>query len=338
MREHVFDMLECPECHGELEYELTDYYDDRVESGIAVCSDCIKEYPISEGIGIFVPEGRPVSTGSFDRSATHFTRFLHRYPELEDRLMSVPADQLSPADRFIRGLVLEERGEFNEARRVMSSARTDLYTAETLHCWDSQFDFLIDSVGHDPGTVLDLSSGRCYLVETLARLTQASIIATDHDPRVLRQSQRYLRTVGLYNRVSLLAIDPCRSPFKDDSVPQITSFQGLQSVRDLTALIAELRRIVSGRILSIQTFYPEGNEPNAETLRAHNMESQFFKDAFVDTMESAGLQLALANERTAREAPCQPGEVIQGAVVNPFPVTETRATWCTVVAKRKGAC
>ena len=86
MRTYLIEMLECPACHGTLEWSITEH------------------------------------------------------PELEHQLMDAPLDTLAPADQFFRGLVLEERGKFREARIAEDSANKGLYTRDYLDCWNSQLD------------------------------------------------------------------------------------------------------------------------------------------------------------------------------------------------------
>ena len=92
-------------------------------------------------------------------------------------------------------------------------------------CWDRQVDYVIERLSTTDGSVVDLASGRCYLVERLVRRLKRPVAATDFSPGVLRRNRRWLASIGLYERVSLLAFDVRRTPFKDEAVETLLNSQ-----------------------------------------------------------------------------------------------------------------
>ncbi|RKD29001.1 class I SAM-dependent methyltransferase [Thermohalobacter berrensis] len=109
-------------------------------------------------------------------------------------------------------------------------------------------------------------SGRCYLVEELAKKTDNFIVATDFSPRVLRHSRLDLKQLGLYDKISLISFDARITPFKDGAVNILTSNLGLSNIEKPKNLLKELRRIVSGRLMSVIHFYPEVDNENTNII------------------------------------------------------------------------
>jgi len=59
MQASLVDLLECPACHGELTWNITDGHDDRIETADVRCSACVATYPVREGIGVFLTPDLP---------------------------------------------------------------------------------------------------------------------------------------------------------------------------------------------------------------------------------------------------------------------------------------
>jgi len=66
-------------------------------------------------------------------------------------------------------------------------------------------------------------------------------VATDYSPHVLRQDRRRLVSFGLYDKISLLAFDARRTPFKNGAVETLTTNVGLSNVENPRNLLKELR-------------------------------------------------------------------------------------------------
>jgi uncharacterized protein YbaR (Trm112 family) len=54
MHKYMLPMLECPACHGKLEWTVTESDGEHVEKTEAICTSCAAVYPVHEGIGIFL--------------------------------------------------------------------------------------------------------------------------------------------------------------------------------------------------------------------------------------------------------------------------------------------
>lgn len=328
MNEYLIDMLCCPVCHDELAWTVEERLGDHIEFGVAACDRCDASYPIRDGIGLFL-------TDELDREDlweevdSAMAKHLRDHPDLEAQLMDVPLEALGPADQLFRAMVLEERGDFSGAELAEDMAHKGLYTSDYLECWKSQVDTLINAVKDAEHPIVDLASGRGYLVEELAEKTTAPIVASDFSPRVLRRNRRWLEYKGCYERVSLLAFDARKTPFKDRSIETLTTNLGVPNIRGTGELFLELHRIVSGRFLAISHFFPE-DDGNGEVIEQFELGDAVYKARLVEKMSAAGFEVNTGVSCVGKASPTPVGVVMEGMPVDGLPVESTEYEWCVV--------
>jgi uncharacterized protein YbaR (Trm112 family) len=332
MHTYLIDLLECPACQGALEWEVAERVGDRVEQAEARCRECGADYPVLEGIGFFLTPDLP-RRDLWEQVDSRLARYLREHPEAERRLMGSPIHELGPADLFYRALVLEERGAYEAARGLLERANRGTYTEEYLACLESQIEHVLQGLAGSREPVVDLASGRCYLVERIVRQVERPVVATDFSPAVLRRNRARLESRGLYDRVSLLAFDARRTPFRDRSVGTMTTHLGLPNIQEPGALLGELRRVVSGEFLAVCLFYPEDDQVNAAALKGAGVSSLVFRDSAVAGFIEAGWQVEIASRCLARAEPTPTSEVLEGAGIDAFPVHETTLEMCVLVAR-----
>lgn len=331
MHDYLIEMLVCPVCHRDLEWDITERSNDRIESGVAHCHECAADYPIQEGIGLFLtPDLR--RDDLWEQVDSNLMQHLNQHPEVESRLMDTPADEVTPADLFFRALALEERGDFESARVTEKLADKGIYTSEFRACAQSQIDYVVEQLSNSSEVIVDLASGRGYLVEELARNLENLIVATDFSPRVLRRDRNYLEHFGLYDRVSLLAFDARLTPFRDKSVQTLTTNLGLPNIEHHEKLLPELRRIVVGSFLAVSHFYPEDDDINARALQEFGLDSLLYRRSALSHFSSAGWQVKIANSCAGTAQPTPKGVILEGAGIDGFPVAETTLEWCVLIA------
>jgi uncharacterized protein YbaR (Trm112 family) len=332
MHDYLIQMLACPSCRGDLAWTIDERRQDRIEAAEARCTACDATYPIREGIGLFLTPDLP-RDDMWELADSRLLRYLRDHPEIERQLLDVPLDTLAPADQFFRAMVLEERGEYAGVKAAEQSADEGLYTPEVRTCRDSQTGYVLERLSRGDSPIVDLASGRCYLVERMAHTLERPIVATDFSPGVLRRDRRWLEFLGLYDRVSLLAFDARRTPFKDGAVETLTTNQGLPNIEAPGELLRELRRIVAGTFLAIHHFYPEDDEVNAAALREVGLAALLFRRPALARFIEAGWRVEAANVRAGRALPTPTGVVLEGAGIDGFPVAETVLEWCVLIAR-----
>ena len=264
---------------------------------------------------------------------SHLIQYLRQHPELERQLIDTPVEQVSPADLFFRALVLEERGEFAEAKRIESLANEGIYTSEYNDCAQRQISYVVEQLSPADGMVVDLASGRGYLVEEMARNLDRPIVATDFSPRVLRRNRGYLEYSGLYENISLLAFDARRTPFKDGVVGTLTTNLGVPNIENPEKLLVELRRITSGSFMAISHFYPEEDAANLKALKEYGMDRMVVRRTAIADFSSVGWQVEVENSCTGIALPTPRGVILEGAGIDGFPVSETTYEWCVLAAQ-----
>lgn len=331
MHKYLVEMLVCPACRGELDWVLNQQDGNRIESGGARCLGCGAVYPIREGIGLFLTPDLP-REDLWEDVDSHIQVYLNGHPEVERQLMDSPLEELAPADQFFRAMVLEERGRYAQAKAAKDTACEGLYTSEYLACSDNMLHRIIERLEAAEGPVVDLASGRGYLVEEMARRLDRLIVASDFSPRVLRRDRRWLKFLGLYDRVSLLAFDARRTPFKDGAIGTLTTYLGLPNISDHGSLLGELRRIVSGSFLAISIFYPGDDGANAAAIREAGLSGILIQNLALESFASAGWQVEITSACAGKAHPTPRSVLLDGAGIDGLPVAETELHWCLLAA------
>ena len=329
MHTYLIEMLECPVCRGELKWKISERSEQRIVAAKAVCQACAAIYSVRDGIGLFLTPDLS-RNDLWERMDSGLVRYLREHPALERQLLETPLEKLNPADQFFRALVLEARGNYREARTAEEAANLSLYTLEYLTCWTGQFDYVIAQLAATSGPIVDLASGRCYLVEILANRLQRPVVATDFSPTVLRHNRRRLEQSGVYDAVSLLAFDARHTPFKAGSVATLTTNLGLPNIEAPGALLTELRRIVDGVFLAISHFYAESDEANAPAIRAAQLDTLLYKRSALQQYREAGWEVDVKNARIGAAQPTPKSNVLEGASIDGLPVAATDLEWCVL--------
>ena len=331
MRAELRELLSCPACRGDLSWRADERNGDHIEAGEARCRRCGAAYPIREGIGVFLTPDLP-REDLWEEAGSGLTAYLRDHPEVERALLETPLPELSPADRFFRALLLEERGEYTAARAAEEAAEEGLYSPEYLRCRRKKVEYVLARLGGVEGPVVDLASGRVYLAEELAGELGRHVVLTDFSPRVLRRNRGYFGAAGLYGRVSLLACDARRLPFRDGAVTTMTTNLGLPHIREPGELLSELRRVLSGTFLAICHFFPPEDAENGEVIREFGLETFLYRDAALEAFSRAGFRVEVENVCRGRALPTPKGRLIPDAGIDALPVAPTELTWCTLVA------
>ncbi len=332
MQNFLIKMLECPSCHGELNWRIIQHQGDRIEEAEVDCKKCGNTYPVKEGIGLFLTPDLP-RNDLWEQIDSQLIQYLRENPKIESKLMDVPLNTLNPADQFFRSQVLEERGEFAQAKATANFAYSKLYAPEYLKCYNAQINYLIAQLSIFDGPIIDLASGRGDLAELLVRKLKQPIVFTDFSPQILRRNRRWLEFFGLYERVSLLAFDARLSPFKDGMIKMMTTNLGLINIEEPENLLIELRRVVSGKFFAISHFYQVDDEINAEAIKKVGLDQFLFRKPALNSFCRAGWQVRMDNMMIGRACPTPKGEVIKEAGIDAFPVAETKLEWGVLAAQ-----
>ncbi len=334
MHSYLLEMLECPACHGDLTWTILECDDQRILSAHIRCETCEATYAVRDGIGLFLTPDLP-RDDLWQQMDSGLMQYLRQHPEVDRQLMETPLETLNPADQFFRALVLEERGHYAAAKTIEEAAFAGLYTPEYRTCWNRQIDYVVEQLvaGDDP--IVDVASGRCYLVEQLARRSKRPIVASDFSPRVLQQDRRRLQAFGLYERISLLAFDARRTPFKSGAIKTLTTNLGLPNLREPGDVLGELGRITTGMFFAISHFFSDDDEVNATQIRASGSASLLFRSTTLESFADAGWQVKVVNACQGIARPTPSGVILEGAGIDAWPIAETTLEWCVLAATQE---
>jgi len=332
MQEFLIEMLECPSCHGELNWKITQHRGDRIEEAEAVCKSCRAAYPVQKGIGIFLTPDLP-RNDFWEEVGSQLAQFLQKNPLIEKKLMDTPLNDLNPADQNFRASILEERGKYFLAKATIDVSLPKTYTPEYLKCFNSQIDYLIARLSSFDGPIVDLASGRVEFAEIMLRKLKQVIIITDFSPRILYRNRRWLEFFNLYDKVSLLAFDARRTPFKDGAVEVMTTNLGLVNIENPGNITFELRRIISEKFFVISFFFQEDDEENAKIVKKFGIDKFLFKHSALEAFRSAGWNVKVENMMIGKASPTPKGKVIKEGVLDALPVSDTRLEWGVLTAQ-----
>lgn len=332
MHRYLVQALECPICHSELDWTIVEQDDKRILTAEICCRACRSAYAVRDGIGLFLTSNLS-RDDLWQEADSQLTRYLRQHPDIERQLMQSPLDTLAPADQFFRALVLEEYGNYAEAKAIEDLANAGLYTAEYLACLNSEINYVVENLASSDDPIVDIASGRCYLVEQLAQRLKRPIVASDFSPSVLQQARRRLEWRGVYEYVSLLVFDARLTPFKTGMVRMLTTNLGLANIREPRNLLQELRRIVGGRLFAISVFYPENDDANAQRISELGLATLLFRRSALNCFENAGWKIKVVNSCFGKARPTPLGVVLEGATIDTLPVAETTLEWCTAIAE-----
>lgn len=332
MHTYLIDMLECPSCHGDLEWTITERNRHRVEMADVSCTACTATYPVREGIAVFLTPDL-LRDDLWQHTESHLSGYLREHPDIEYQLMQAPLGDLAPADQFFRALILEERGRFAESKAAFDTARHGLYTPEYLTSLHRQTEYALQILSGSDGPVVDLASGMGHLVEQMARRFSRLIVATDFSPSVLRRNRQRFTFSGLYDRITLMAFDARRTPFRDGAVKTLTTFQGLANISEPGDMLGELRRIVSDIFLAMTIFYPEEDDINKAAIREMGLSDLLFHRPALDCFAAAGWQADIVDSFFGKARPTPSGVILEGVRIDGLPVSDTTLEYGVIAAK-----
>lgn len=330
MQKYLIEILECPKCHGELDWKITEQTADRVVTAEVQCTACYAVYSIQNEIGIFLTEDLP--RNDLWEQVAQLEQYLKQNPGLEEKLMDVPIDTLGPVDQHYRGRLHKARGEIEAANEAFSLSHKAMFSEETNRCIDSQMDFVLDEVSQFDCPIMDLASGECELVKKMLKDLPNSIVVTDFSPTVLERDRKNLIELGLYNRVSLLAFDARRTPFKTDSIALLTTHCGLQNIQNPGNLLKELHRIVNGKFLAVSFSYPENDQKNGSVISEAGLAEMYFREKLIGQYRKSNWIVDAKNVCSVKTPASPTGIVLEGAKVDLLPAYETDVEWCVLEA------
>lgn len=322
MHKSLIPLLMCPACHGDLEVQITREDEVHLIEGRFVCNDCKREYPVIDGIGIFldVKENR----GDFWKRQEDFaSRFRMEHPIRFYFLTRTFFGNIRPEDYFLKGMLLEDEG-------ILERAMKRVYTRDYLIGYEKTKQVLAEIEKGDSSPILEIACGRGGFFKPFlkSRLGSGVYIASDFSPTVLRSDLKWLTTNGLGKRATFLAFDAKAMPFKNYSIPGVVSNLGFPNVQNDGKAVTEAFRVLtaSGNLITNFMFTKKETE-NYVKAKEYGLDRFYTRENVERVFEEAGFRFTLEELHRGSVSPTPGG-------IDLLPVVQDTYSFCVLRATK----
>lgn len=333
MHKQYMDMLECPICHGDLQWHIKDENSDRIINSQIICKSCGADYEVRDEIAVFLTPDLP-RNDLWEQGESALEKYFKENPHIFQRLMSTPEEELSGADYWAKGTYFESKGQYEVSSKMFEKAFEKIYTADYINGWDSQKNYIVKSITDSSKPVVDIASGKGYLVEKLLKETDNYVVATDFSPTILMRNKEYYIFKGLYDRLSLIAFDARRTPFKNSSIELMTSNLGLPNIEKPGSVVSELLRIAKDTFMSVMYFIDNSDTVHLDFFEKYSTTAYATRDNAIETFEKCGWDVEIVNSFIADVEPTPKGVILEGLQIDGAPLEDTKYEFCIVAAKK----
>jgi len=332
MHKHYIDMLVCPVCQNELEWHIKEENEDRIINANISCSSCHEEYEVRDEIAVFLTN-QLARNDLWEQGESGLEKYFKEEPEIYEKLMNTPEEELNGTDYWYKASYFEMKRDFSTSSKMYEQAFKKIYTQEYIDGWDSQMDFIIKNI-KDNEPVVDIASGKGYLVERLLRQTENYIVATDFSPTILLRNKEYYKYKDLYNKLSLIAFDARKTPFRDNSISTMTSNMGLQNIEQAGEVINEMNRITKKTFMPVMFFIDKEDKVHMDLMNTVGNVAYATRENALETFKRAAWHVEIFNSFMANIKPTPKGEILEGAGIDGFPIEDTTIEYCVIQGRK----
>ena len=328
MHKHYMDMLVCPLCHSELQWHIKEESEDRIIDAEVGCSSCKAQYEVRDEIAVFLTD-QLSRNDLWEQGESGLEKYFKEEPQVYEKLMGTPEEDLNGADYWFKASYYEMKRDFATSSRMFKKAFERIYTQDYIDGWNSQMDFVIKNIRNNE-PIIDIASGKGYLIERFLKETENYIVATDFSPTILLRNKEYYKYKGLYNRLSLMAFDARKTPFKDNSISTMTSNMGIQNIEQPGEVISEMNRITKDTFMSVMFFVDKEDKVHMDLADKYGITAYATRDNAFETFKREGWNVNIVNSFMANVKPTPEGEILKGGRIDGFPIEETTFEFCVV--------
>ncbi|WP_113672147.1 methyltransferase domain-containing protein [Vallitalea guaymasensis] len=332
MHKQYMDMLICPLCHNELEWHIKEDNKDRIVNADIKCSSCQAEYEIRDEIAVFLTTSLS-RNDLWEKTESGLEKYLRENPDVYKKLMNTPENELNGADYWYKASYFEMKKDFITSSRMFESAFQKIYNNDYINGWKAQMDYIVEEI-KDNEPIIDIASGKGYLIEKLLKKTKNYIVATDFSPTILVRNKEYYKFKGLYDRLSLIAFDARKTPFRDNSIVTMTSNMGIQNIEQPGEVMREMNRITNREFMCVMQLIDEDDKVHMNFFNEFGSIAYATRANVMETYKKSGWDIKICNSFIADVKPTSEGEIIEGARIDGFPIEDTKIEFCVVKAKK----
>lgn len=326
------ELLECPVCHGELAWDIKEETLDRIINAKVICEECKADYEVRDEIAMFLTPDLP-RNDLWEQGESALVNYIDKNPEIRAALLDAPEEELNGADYWYKASYYEFKKEYEKSFEMFKKATPIIYTKEYIDAWDKQMNFLVKEGKKQNKPIVDIASGKCYLVEKFLRELDNYVVATDFSPTILMRNRDYYKSKGLYDKLSLIAFDARRTPFKNNSIDIMTSNLGIPNIENPGKLMKELYRICKGIFMPIMMFFNEDDSPNLDFMKEYGNDSYSTRNSSLKMFNSEPWKCEICSYHIANVKPTPVGEII-GGMIDGVPVNDTVAEFAVVMCEK----
>ncbi|SHK54744.1 Methyltransferase domain-containing protein [Hathewaya proteolytica DSM 3090] len=329
MKKIFEDMLQCPKCHGQLQWNICEESESRIINAEVTCSQCGAKYEVKDEIGIFLtPDLQRNDYWEQGKGGLH--EYLDSEPLKKEEFLSTDEDKLSPGDYWGKLFYIEEEKNYKKAHEMYRMALKKIYTTELMEAWDSQQTYVLKQLKGTTAPIVDIASGRAYFAELLLKNLPNEIMATDFSPTVLMRDKQYFQVNGMYDKLSLVAFDARRTPFKDNSVEYMTSNVGISNIENAGDVVKELHRICGKMFMPIMIFFKEQDTVHIDFMKKAGMESLATEKNALSYFSSQPWNCSVENSIDAHVKPTPTGVILDVLKIDGLPLEDTVDEYCVL--------
>lgn len=328
MHRYLKELLLCPRCKHDLQWDTFKEDDVHIIDADAGCAACGEAYFVKDGVGCFLLDCDK-NEDNWQKGDAFLERYFQDMPEAKAALLLTPPDWLNAADLYALASLLQSQGDEAGADKISKIAFQKTYTPEYRQALERQLNFISKEINVCNGFVLDIASGTGALVEKLLKNTELDIIASDISYSIMRKSRARFKEEDI-NRISFMAFDANFIPFKDRSLPLLTTFLGLQNINDWQRVLKELRRVCCHTFYAAGCFIPKEDTINLSFLKSNGIDRLWIKELLQEELKISDWNVECLYSAFAPIKPTPMGEIVQGYGIDGFPLADSCAECCVL--------
>lgn len=322
MHKTLVPLLICPVCHGELISRIDREDASQISEGSFTCQSCKRAYPVVDSIGIFLNH-EEIGDDFWKEQETFATKFRKQHPIRYFLLTKTFLGNIRPEHHFLKGLLLE-----NE--EILESATKRIYTKEYLAGYEKTKKALSDVEKGNPAVILEIACGRGGFFKSFLQSRKGGgiYVASDFSLTVLRNNLKWLRRHEFQNQVTLMVFDAKSMPFRDSTIPTMTSNLGFPNIKGNGKAVQEAFRVLTpGGVLLTNFMFTTEDTENYAKAREMGFE-QFYTRSNVERIFALkGFEFAIEELHHGPVRPTPGG-------IDTLPIVQDVYSFCVLRARK----
>ncbi|MCK8058658.1 MULTISPECIES: methyltransferase domain-containing protein [unclassified Fusibacter] len=332
MFKEIKELLECPACHGELTWMIQEHTEERIVNAQIKCTECHADYEVKDEIGMFLTPDL-VRNDLWEKVDGVIVNFFNENPDIFKELENADPHTMNGTDLWYLASYYESKENFDKSQALFDIAFPKIYEADYLSAWRSGMDYITDSLQPEK-IMVDIASGKGYLVRRTLEKTTNKVVATDFSPTVLVRNKAYYKHLGLYDRLSLVAFDARRTPFKNESVELMTTNLGLSNIENSGTIANEIDRISKSKVMFYLEFLDESDKAHVDFLNEYKMADMNLRSNCLQVFEDKAFTISFDNDIEVLKSPTPKGNIIEGVGIDSLPLHPIKYSCCVMVGEK----